>query len=267
MSADRNTKFRRLLSNERSFDRLFCDVKSSKDFDFYYNSCFSEDTLFNHAVVSEQILADSTVRDGDAIFSLLEEIKNESQSRNLPSTIFVEKIWENSEFLERNAIEAGFVVSGSMNVLSKVVSQNHTQISQGLEISETDDFGLWNETFMRAYSIDSKWRDELMRRLKMLSEKQDTSLFLAIDRQREAAGCMLMHRTPQDLMGMYCVGTVPERRNQGIASQMIEKANDYAASMGCEELTLQTIVADDTTRLYLRHGYNVAFDRDVLQLR
>lgn len=255
-----------MLSNERSFDKLFCDVKSSKDFDLYYNSYFSEDALFNHAVLSEQILANSNNRDRDVIFSLMEQIKNESRSLNMPSTIFVEKIWENSEFLERNAIEAGFVVSGSMNVLSKVVSRNHTQNSQALEISETNDYGLWNETFMRAYSIASKWRGELMRRLEMLTARQDTSLFLAVDRQWEAAGCMLLHRKPQDLMGLYCVGTVPERRNQGVASQMIEKANDYAASMNCAELTLQTIVSDDTTRLYLRHDYIVEFDRDVLQV-
>lgn len=101
----------------------------------------------------------------------------------------------------------------------------------------------------------------------MVSGNKDMQLFLAFDRQAKAVGCMLLHRTPPDLMGVYCVGTLPEKRNQGVASQMIEKADNYAVSMGCQELTLQTIVSDGTTRLYLSHGYRVEFDRDLLQLR
>ena len=67
-------------------------------------------------------------------------------------------------------------------------------------------------------------------------------------------------------MGVYCVGTVTQKRKKGVATKMMKHAEERARSVGCQNLTLQTIVSDGTTPFYLNLGYKVEFDRDILRL-
>ncbi|HVB13043.1 MAG TPA: GNAT family N-acetyltransferase, partial [Nitrososphaerales archaeon] len=66
--------------------------------------------------------------------------------------------------------------------------------------------------------------------------------------------------------GIYCLGTLPEKRNRGIAKTLMMTAEGYAARSGSKYLTLQTVVRDGVTPMYEKMGFNVEFERDVLQL-
>jgi GNAT superfamily N-acetyltransferase len=66
-------------------------------------------------------------------------------------------------------------------------------------------------------------------------------------------------------MGVYCVGTLPQKRGRGIARSMLQRSEVIAQSEGCKIMTLQTIESDNVTPMYLKLGYAMEFERNVLQ--
>ncbi|MHB1868136.1 MAG: GNAT family N-acetyltransferase, partial [Nitrososphaerales archaeon] len=248
-------KFQNMLLNERSFDRLFCDVSNSNRFDLYYNQRFSDDPVFNHAVIDDAILESIDELDEESLHVLLYEVKSEAIRRNVPPTIFVERFWKISQRLEKVAIEDGYVIGGLMDILSKEVNADSDDLSKDQnDVIETRDVGLWNEIFMHSYSINPAWESELIRRERLFSNDRNTVLFLAREKN-ETAGCMLLHKLPDDLVGIYCLGTLPERRNRGIAKSLIRTAEGYASRIGSKHLTLQTVARDGVTPMYEKMGF------------
>ena len=67
MNKYQSNKFQNMLLNERSFDKLFCDVSSTNRFDLYYNQNFADDPVFNHAVVDDSILESIDEQDRDSL--------------------------------------------------------------------------------------------------------------------------------------------------------------------------------------------------------
>jgi GNAT superfamily N-acetyltransferase len=67
------------------------------------------------------------------------------------------------------------------------------------------------------------------------------------------AGELAIFRSPS-VCGVYCVGTHPRFRKNGVASTMMKKAYDIAIDED-RRLILQTIVSDSTEQLYLRLGF------------
>lgn len=260
MRTDKLAWYRKLLSNERSFDRLFCDVVAFDGFDLYYNETFFEDPVFNHVVLNSQYL--ESKKSEDELYDLFSKIKAEASSKEVPATIFAENFWERTVDLERAAIDFGYFLSGRMKILSKEVKAKPPEST--IEVYETRDIRLWNEVFMRAYSIGEGWRKELLRRERMFPE--NTRLFLAREPGSESpSGCILVH-AEEEIVGIYCVGTVPERRHRGIAAAMLSKVETLSYQEGKRNLTLQTIESDGVTPMYLKLGYLLEFDRDVLKL-
>ena len=170
--------------------------------------------------------------------------------------------------MERAAIEDGYLIAGLMQILSKEVAVASNSKEEKIEVIETRNFPLWNEVFMRSYSINPVWESELLKREDMFSNDRSTTLLLAKEPNSElaASGCMLLHKIPNDFLGIYCVGTLPQSRHRGIANSMMRKAEDIAAKIGCEYLTLQTLASDGVTPLYQNLGFEIDFERTVLQL-
>jgi ribosomal protein S18 acetylase RimI-like enzyme len=268
LNKDQLDKFQKMLLNERSFDRLFCDVSGTEKFDLYYNEHFSDDPVFNHAVVDDSILESTEAEDLDFLSTLLYEIKSEASTRNVPATIFVERFWNITQRLERAAVDDGYLILGSMEILSKDVGPESSASDRGIEIIETRNVRLWNDVFMRSYAISPDWESELLKRESAFLNDQATTLLLAKEQDSEfpASGCMLMHKIPSDFLGIYCVGTLPQSRNRGIASLMVRKGEEFASKIGCKYLTLQTLTYDSVTPMYQKLGFKIEFERNILQL-
>jgi ribosomal protein S18 acetylase RimI-like enzyme len=255
-----------MLVNERSFDRLFCDLYEASSFDLYFNESFKDDPVFNHVVIRDSILSSSNNENLEQTSMLLHEIKTEALRRNFSPTLFVEDFWRKSQFLQKVAVEDEYFVGGFMEILSKVVKNLPESRSKTI-VEGSIDFKLWNQIFVNSYSIPHTWEGELLRREKLFSTFRDTKLFIARNPQDENVGCMLTQRMPPEYLGVYCVGTLPEMRHQGIASALITKAEKTAADLGCKYLTLQTISSDGVVPLYLKLGFKIEFRRAVLLRR
>ena len=255
-----------MLENERSFDALFCDLFETRRFRMFYNSIFSDDPVFNHSVISPEIL-DSQRNDVSEHSDIFIEIRAEANKRRVPPSIFVERFWRNSTSIMKSAIDYGYLISGTMELHSKNVNRVSKMRSESsFEVLEAKDVGPWNEVFMRSYGIGASWKRELIRRENLFQNRSSTYLFLASEKNDQSAtsGCILLHNDPKDWMGIYCVGTLPEKRNLGVATAMVTFAETFAAKKGCNYLTLQTITSDHVAPLYQSLGFKVDFVRDVL---
>jgi len=254
-----------VLQNEFSFDRLFCDVLAGSNFSIYYNAYFSDDPIFNHAAIASSIL-DSEEYSSIEIDSIIDAIVTKTKSVDVPASIYVERFWKNARSLEGDAIESGFRIIGQMEVLTKGV-EKPSEEDCDIDVYQTKDIDAWNRAFVKSFDIPPGWLPELERRLRMFVCDRSTILMIAKEKNlEEPSGCLLLHVDPQDHLGVYCVGTIPERRSHGVAKSMMVKAEEFAFENKCDRILLQTLKSDGVAPMYLKMGFAIDFERDVLQL-
>lgn len=261
-----SSDFERLLENEVSFDRLFCDVKTGDNFSIYYNISFSDDPIFNHANLSPWVMSTENYSVFETQRSFA-EIDREAHALGIPTTIYIERAWKNSASVERAAVEYGFEIAEQMHALrKKPVVQSRDD--DDLKVFATRDPDLWCRAFVKSFEIPGYWVQELKKRISAIVDGENTSLLVALEPgSTEASGCLLVQIEPEDCLGVYCVGTIPEKRNRGIAGAMMREAENRAVRRNCDLVVLQTIASDGVTPMYLHMGFETAFERDVFQLR
>jgi len=76
------------------------------------------------------------------------------------------------------------------------------------------------------------------------------------------AGVLALFRT-KGLAGVYCVGTVPRYRRQGIAAMLLARARAIAEAEG-RWLVLQSLASDGTQRYYLERGFTALYSKRML---
>ncbi|HXQ92630.1 MAG TPA: GNAT family N-acetyltransferase [Nitrososphaerales archaeon] len=255
-----------VLQNEFSFDRLFCEVLEGSNYSLYYNSHFSDDPIFNHAAISNYIL-DSDEYSSIEIASIIDAIIISTENVKVPASIYVERFWKNARKIEGDAIDSGFRIIEQMEVMTKKVEPPAEECGD-IKVDQTRDVDAWNKAFVKSFAIPPGWLPELERRVRISLDDRSTILIMAKEKNLiEPSGCLLMHIDPQDHLGVYCVGTIPERRSHGVAKAMMAKAQGYAFENSCKRILLQTLKSDGVTPMYLNMGFDIAFERDVLQLQ
>lgn len=79
----------------------------------------------------------------------------------------------------------------------------------------------------------------------------------------KTAGVMALFKTPR-MLGLYCLGTLPEHRGQGIATGLLAKARSFARKEG-RSLILQTLISDGAAGFYKRRGFAETYSKLVLK--
>lgn len=256
---------RLLLKNEQEFNSLFSSMEEHQYFTLFRNHAFADDPVFNHFVLKEAILEDEAAPD-QKFLSVIEELKKCSSSLGFRTTVFSESIWKKGPQFQKLAISQGFKVSEKMEIFSKTLEpRNIIPRSNEITVSETKDFEAWNRLFISSFQIPPSWNDELIRREKEIVQNQSVTLFLAKETSSsEHQGCLLSFVSPEDLMGIYCVGTDPRSRKRGIAKALMSFAEEKARRIGCSRTTLQTVTSDGAGPMYKKMGYIVEFDRNIM---
>jgi GNAT superfamily N-acetyltransferase len=256
-----------MLENEQSFGKLFSDVYHGSDYLLFYNQVFSDDPIFNHAVISETLLDSKGISD-EKISDLLKDTRIQAKKLDVPASIFVDEFRENALRLEKIGIEDGYRIFEKMEILSKNLGpEPDLSISGTINVSETKDVQMWNAVFVRSFAIPSTWGGELRTRGNRLTSDPNTVLLLAKEKNSsvKASGCLLLHFFPPECAGVYCVGTLPDRRNQGVAKALMDRAESLASEKKAAFVTLQTVKSDGVTPMYLKRGYDLDFERGILQ--
>lgn len=81
----------------------------------------------------------------------------------------------------------------------------------------------------------------------------------------KTAGVMALFKTP-GLLGLYCLGTTPGQRGQGIATGLLASAANIARRER-RKLVLQTLVSDGAAEFYQKRGFVEMYSKLVLERR
>lgn len=171
---------------------------------------------------------------------------------------------------------ATFVVFASCRGLDALVASGYSKVdTMKVLVSTTPTEGAgegtttssperWTAAYLRAFYGG----EELTRTVKpivalLLRDRAATLLEQKVG--GETAGVLALFRTP-GLMGVYCVGTVPEYRKRGVATSLLAKAGRMAASER-RTLILQSLASEGATQLYLDNGFEMMYEKLILEKR
>lgn len=77
-----------------------------------------------------------------------------------------------------------------------------------------------------------------------------------------SAGALACQRSP-GLMGVYCVGTLPRFRRQGVAATLLQRAAGLARDEG-RDLILQTLDSDSAVDFYRGQGFEESYAKRLM---
>jgi len=120
----------------------------------------------------------------------------------------------------------------------------------------------WCETYLRAFYGELSLLKSVVASVKRALGEGRTRLVLASVRRKPAGTLAVYSR--RGLSGVYCVGTVPEFRERGVATALLRRAKEITDAEGTTTLTLQTFLSDSLERFYYKRGFELAYSKDVL---
>lgn len=160
----------------------------------------------------------------------------------------------------RRLVHTGYQKIDVMTVMSAGGPKTPREGPEAI-IGEARSKGEWAAAYLMAFYGDLEFMPAVSRAVGHLRKGKSTLLEAAVS--GEVAGVLAMHRTP-GLAGVYCVGTVPEFRNRGIAAALLARAGRIASAEG-RTLFLQTLETDGTDGFYVRQGFTPLYRKLLMQ--
>jgi len=129
-------------------------------------------------------------------------------------------------------------------------SQNHniTRIGQ----KEID---LWASIFCEAYDC-KEWKSAV----DLVLKNSQSSVEYYVD--NSYSSCMALYEK-NSILGLYCLGTIPDKRRQGIAKSLIDFALSEVKSRGLDFLLLETYGKDNLMNFYSKLGFDTVYEKTV----
>src|SRR5574337_508337 len=153
--------------------------------------------------------------------------------------------------LEEKLIEKKFRLYDIQHVLTKI-PDTHTKKSLARLILP-DESMLWSKTFCSAYDCKD-WIvpvDKIVKRsIKSIDYYTDESM----------SSCVALHES-NDMLGLYCLGTVPEMRKKGHAVSLIDFATEEVKRRNLEFLMLETYQRDNLLDFYFNQGFKEIYHK------
>ncbi len=191
--------------------------------------------------------------------SLVDLMEVEFAKRDLKSYIFLRSDSLNSRLLQHMERKR-YKIADQMSVMEVEEPSFELNGELALITGAKDELQRWAEAYLRSFYGDMKLLEKVIGILERVSRDKDTSLVLA-QLEEKPAGVLALHRT-EGLLGVYCVGTVPEMRGKHVASTMLDFANRLAKDEG-RKLILQTILSDLVEPLYVKLGFRRAYTKEL----
>ncbi len=158
----------------------------------------------------------------------------------------------------RGLLDTGYRQTDTMTVLRSTALP---KAGQEPEVGRSTDPEGWSRAYLLSFYGDEGMTEVVEPIVSSLRRSRSVTLLEAKTRG-ETAGVLAMCRTP-GILGVYCVGTVPEFRGHGTATALLAQAI-RTASAEKRSLILQTLTSDGALRFYLRRGFEVMYAKRVL---
>jgi len=235
--------------NELSFIELFAQkIIVSRYVTLYYNSVMHDDDFFNRIVVKEfnsieDIVKAEEILKGKGvtpfIYSMVKSIKDYGYS-----------LYDELITLFNND-KIGLVDDIDNNITIK-------------DAKEEEDVNIWIDVFSNSFDI-SHYMDEIRERV-IRAINTDNRLILRLAYKRDynngnnkPIGCSALFLT-SDIIGLYCLGVLPDYRRRGVAGSLIRNALLEAKSRGLM-LIVQTFARDNLVPFYSKHGFTYSYSK------
>ena len=159
----------------------------------------------------------------------------------------------------KGLLESGYRKTDTMSVLRSAAPLRVDE--QELEVRVSKDPGAWTTAYLRSFYGDEGLKRAVRPIVAALQDSRAVTL-LEARAGGETAGVLAMFRT-QGLLGVYCVGTVPEYRRMGAATALLARTTQVASAER-RTVVLQTLESDGALRFYLRRGFEAMYSKLVL---
>jgi GNAT superfamily N-acetyltransferase len=208
-----------------------------------------EEPLFNHAVLIDPDLPEQPFID-NALASFA-EAGTQPSFFVIRTPLFAP--------LNRTLRGSGFSVLEKMYVLAADPTPANEPI--GVSFDVEPDLRSWASVYLNSFYGDQGLQPCVERATRMAAKDKAVSLVL-VRRGKEALGGMALYRS-ENILGVYCVGTLPRHRRTGVASSLLSFASRIARDEGLS-LVLQTFSEDGVEGFYAKRGFGRIYEKEVL---
>jgi GNAT superfamily N-acetyltransferase len=173
-------------------------------------------------------------------------------------------------FMERGRAPHLFVQESCTDVVSRLISTGYKSVDSmsvvvadrvsldvnpGVKVEVANKVGTddWAKVYLQSFYGDQGLEEEVRQVLEKLRNRHEESTLLTARIGGDAAGVLAMHRTP-GLLGIYCVGTLPEFRAKGVAATLLNSALSASRNEG-RRVVLQVIMSDGYEPYYIDRGF------------
>lgn len=164
---------------------------------------------------------------------------------------------------------AGYAASDKMIVMESEGlgkgSNPEVKVSALMARSPTKELQDWTRAYLAAFYGEQKLGVAVNKIVRGVAKDKSASLLLA-KIGGEVAGCSAMYRTKGNIVGAYCIGTVPNFRKRGVGATMVRQMQQIAEKER-RQLILQTLASDSVEGFYLKLGFKQAYVKDVFERR
>ncbi|MGE5782681.1 MAG: GNAT family N-acetyltransferase [Nitrososphaerales archaeon] len=198
-------------------------------------------------------------------------------SKASKSKVINEGISNSKVFLTENALRGFFHLQNLNKQVIKHLEKNHfhyidtiyTLVSPSkivklykkgpsVNVKETNNIKDWNDIFCKSFRITRR----ITHVKQVLYKNRERFIFLLAEvsektnNRKIPVGCCLLFEN-YGCMGLYCLGTIPEYRNKGIARTVIKKCLETANLKGFSNVFLHTLLNDDYMNFYNKLNFKI----------
>ena len=160
----------------------------------------------------------------------------------------------NNPQLEEFLLKKNFKLYDTQHVLKKqTISERETLHVHHIE--KKDSF-LWAEIFCKSYDCYD-WIDEVNNIVKGSFSQVE----YLVDAEYNAS-CVALYEK-NSILGLYCLGTLPDKRKKGLAKLLINYALDKVKTKGFDFLMLETYQRDNLLGFYSKLGFEKLYEKKI----
>ncbi len=120
---------------------------------------------------------------------------------------------------------------------------------------------VWTRAYLEAFYGEQTLLGTVLPCVAKSQARRSNRMLLAV-RDREVAGVTALH-VSHGYVGVYCLGTTPSMRGNGVASSLLAEARSVALKEGARVI-LQVFAQDGVESFYIQRGFSRAYSQDVL---
>lgn len=160
----------------------------------------------------------------------------------------------NNPVLEEFLLKKNFKFYDTQHVLKKrAISDSETSYVYHIE---KKDSLLWAEIFCKSYDC-YEWIKEVNEIVRMSLSQVE----YLVDAEYNAS-CVALYEK-NSILGLYCLGTLPEKRKKGLAKLLINHALNKVKTKNLDFLMLETYQRDDLLGFYSKLGFEKLYEKKI----